>query len=92
VLPKVGGLFEIGIRPEYLMLASPADAPIRAKVLDIEPLGLRSVLTVKNEDAEMRLVIDASTAANCAPGDTVGIAVADDGLLAFDAVSGLRLN
>ena len=90
-LPKGGGPFEIGIRPEQLKLSPLEKASIQARVFDVEPLGLKSMLTVKNEEAEMRLVIDADSARGHAVGDAVGINVIDANLLAFDTVSGIRI-
>jgi ABC-type sugar transport system ATPase subunit len=90
-LPKGGGPFEIGIRPEQLKLSPLEAAPIQARVYDVEPLGLKSMLTVKNEEAEMRLVIDAGAARGYAVGDAVGINVIDASLLAFDTDSGMRI-
>jgi multiple sugar transport system ATP-binding protein len=91
VLPKAGGPFEIGIRPEHLKLLPPERAPIQARVFDIEPLGLKSMMTVTNEEAEMRLIVDTDVAARYRAGDVVGLDVVDSGLLAFDAASGTRL-
>jgi multiple sugar transport system ATP-binding protein len=90
-LPKGGGPFEIGIRPEQLNLSPLEAAAIQARVFDVEPLGLKSMLTVKNEEAEMRLVIDADSARGHVVGDAVGINVIDANLLAFDTVSGIRI-
>jgi multiple sugar transport system ATP-binding protein len=91
VLPKAGGPFEIGIRPEQLRLLSPEEAPIRARVFDTEPLGLKSMMTVQNEEAEFRLMIDAQAARQYVAGASVGLDLIDSGLLAFDAVSGVRI-
>jgi multiple sugar transport system ATP-binding protein len=90
-LPKAGGVFEIGIRPEHLKLLPPEDAPIKARVFDIEPLGLKSMVTVKNEESEMRLIVDTDVAGRFGAGDMVGLDLVDLGLMAFDAVSGVRL-
>jgi multiple sugar transport system ATP-binding protein len=90
-LPKGGGPFEIGIRPEQLKLSPLEAASIQARVFDVEPLGLKSMLTVKNEEAEMRLVIDADSSRGHVVGDAVGINVIDANLLAFDTVSGIRI-
>ncbi len=88
-LPDGGGPFEIGIRPEQLQLRPSEDAPIRAKIIDIEPLGLKSLVTIRNDQAEMRLIVDAD--ARYAVGDSVGVQLIEPGLLAFDAKSGVRL-
>lgn len=90
-LPEAGGSFELGVRPEHLKLLPPDAAPIAARVFDIEPLGLKSMLTVTNETDEMRLVVDADTASRYAIGDRVGVEIADLDLLAFDPATGMRL-
>jgi multiple sugar transport system ATP-binding protein len=87
-----GGHFELGIRPEHLKLADPLSATIRAQVVDVEPLGLKSTLTVKNPECELRLVIDAPSARKISAGETVGIEPVTAGLLAFDPVSGRRID
>jgi multiple sugar transport system ATP-binding protein len=87
-----GGHFELGIRPEHLKLADPLSATIRAQVVDVEPLGLKSTLTVKNPECELRLVIDAPSARKISAGETVGIEPVTTGLLAFDPVSGRRID
>jgi multiple sugar transport system ATP-binding protein len=90
VLPKAGGPFEIGIRPEQVRLLLPEEAPIQARVFDIEPLGLKSMVTVRNEDAEIRLIVDTGIAGKYSVGQAVGVELVDSGLLAFDAVTGKR--
>jgi multiple sugar transport system ATP-binding protein len=90
-LPKAGGPFEIGIRPEHLKLSQPEGAPIKAKVFDIEPLGLKSMVTVINEESELRMIVDTDAAGRYVSGDAVGLELVDSGLLAFDAASGVRL-
>ena len=91
MLPEAGGGFELGVRPEHLKLSSPETAPMVARVFDIEPLGLKSMLTVTTETDELRLVVDADTALRYAIGDLVGVEIADLGLLAFDPATGMRL-
>lgn len=83
--------FELGIRPENLRLATDGGT-IRAELADIESLGPKSVLTMRNDAAELRLVVDSAQAAPLAEGETVGVDLVDPAkLLAFDAQSGLRL-
>jgi ABC-type sugar transport system ATPase subunit len=91
-LREYGSHFELGIRPEHLKLADPGSATIRAQVVDVEPLGLKSTLTVKNPECELRVVIDAPAARKLSAGETVGIEPVTAGLLAFDPVSGLRID
>ena len=85
--------FELGIRPENLRLADPFRAPITAALIDIEPLGLKSVLTVRNPGAELRLLVESRITRNLLPGETVGIEPTNISmLLAFDSFTSRRLN
>lgn len=86
-----GPAFEAGLRPEHLKLVEPADAAVRGTLTDIEPLGLRSALTIRNEEAELRMVADANVARRLSIGDTLGLDIATDRLVAFDAATGRRL-
>lgn len=90
-LATIGSGFEAGLRPEYITLADPATADLRGALVDIEPLGLRSALTVANETAEIRMVADAADIRALRIGATLGLNVATDHLIAFDPVSGKRL-
>lgn len=86
------GQFEIGIRPENLKLSDSDSADINGKVSDIEPLGLKAVLTVLNDQTELRLIIESSEAVNIKIGSEVGVNILEpNSLLAFDSKSGLRL-
>lgn len=85
--------FELGIRPENLRLADPFRAPITAALIDIEPLGLRSVLTLRNPGAELRLLVESRVTRNLLPGQTVGIEPTNiSTLLAFDPSTGRQLS
>ncbi|GAB7079341.1 ABC transporter ATP-binding protein [Megalodesulfovibrio paquesii] len=86
--------FELGLRPEAATPADPETAPIRGEVADVEPLGLKSVLTVRNGTAELRLLVETALLARrgLAVGSVTGVALLHpEGLLAFDAHTGLRL-
>jgi multiple sugar transport system ATP-binding protein len=96
--------FVLGVRPENLRLIDPAREPsgpssptapaaaLFARLLDIEVLGRKSVATVRNESAELRVLLDSSQARAFREGDIVGLGVADPSrLLAFHPGSGLRL-
>jgi len=92
-LTGLAGEFELGIRPENLVLSQDPDrALIRAEVTDVEPLGLKSVVTVANDACELRLMADSATALALETGQTAGLDIpAPERLLAFDKASGLRL-
>ncbi|MBL0713670.1 MAG: ABC transporter ATP-binding protein [Desulfosarcina sp.] len=84
--------FELGIRPENLILADPSNAHIMATSIDIEPLGLKSVLTVRNDEAELRLLVESAETQKISPGQNVGIEIINSSmLLAFDPSTGLRI-
>lgn len=81
--------FELGIRPENLRLASSSRANITASLIDIEPLGLKSVLTVRNGAAELRLLVESAETQRISPGQSVGIETINvHKLLAFDRSTG----
>jgi len=84
--------FELGIRPENLRLAPAGTGAIQAKLADIESLGPKSVLTVRNADATLHLVVSSAEAVALSEGMDLGIDLAaPEMLLAFDAQTGLRL-
>lgn len=68
-----------------------AHADLRGKLIDIEPLGLKSSLTIRNEEAEFRMVADVNVAHALSVSDTLGVDVATDRLVAFDAITGRGL-
>jgi multiple sugar transport system ATP-binding protein len=49
------------------------------------------MVTVINKESGMRLIVDTDVAGRYGAGDVVGLDLVDLGLLAFDAVSGVRL-
>lgn len=84
--------FELGIRPEHLRLADPDSAPVRAELVDVESLGPRSVLTVRNEAAELRLLVDSLDTVSLSLNSPVGVELAHaHRLLAFDPATGRRI-
>ena len=90
-LPQGCEAFEIGIRPEHLVLADPMAAPIQGQLIDVEPLGLESALTIRAADgSSLRLVAGAEEARSLAIGDPIGLSLSGPHLLAFDAVTGVR--
>ncbi|TVM33414.1 ABC transporter ATP-binding protein [Oceanidesulfovibrio marinus] len=84
--------FELGIRPENLALAPVDKAGITGAVIDFEPLGLKSVLTVRNDAAELRMLVDSAAAQSVSMGQEVGVEPLNPHLmLAFDKETGLRI-
>jgi len=84
--------FELGIRPENLRLAEPATSSIVGELTDVEPLGLKSVLTVANAAARLRVLVDSVEARPLALGQRVGLeAVNTARMLAFDLARGHSL-
>lgn len=90
------GEFELGIRPEDMTLATDEHAHFTGKLVDVEPLGLKSVLTVENDGNgsawNLRLLADSWRARKLQNGQAVGICLPNpERLLAFDAQTGLSL-
>lgn len=85
--------FELGVRPENLALATDkASAHIRAQVLDVEPLGLKSVVTVRNEACELRFMAETAQTGALKPGRQVDVETLNTHrLLAFHTATGRRL-
>lgn len=93
--------FELGLRPENLRLAGPdgtggtggtGGADFAGELADVEPLGLKSVLTVKGGGQELRVVAESAEAAALRPGQGIGLCVAHPEMLhAFDPGTGKRL-
>lgn len=90
-LSAAGPDFEAGLRPEHFTLAEPAAATLRGTLVDIEPLGLKSALTVRNDEAEIRTLVDVAAVRALRVGDALGLDVAADHMVGFDAASGARL-
>lgn len=83
--------FELGIRPENLQLAA-QEADISGKLLDVEPLGLKSVLTVGNDHGQLRLLVNSMQVTHLRVGDTVGLTLLHTHkMLAFDRQTGCSL-
>ncbi len=88
--------FELGIRPENLRLTEPASSStpgtITGELADIEALGLKSVLTVVNPAARLRVLVDSAEARSLRLGQPVGLeAVNTPRMLAFDPDGGRSL-
>lgn len=83
---------QIGIRPENLALTEYQKAAIKGQLTDIEPLGLKSVLSVQSDDGELRVVVESSESSSMELGKNVGISIVDSSrILAFDTETGDRL-
>lgn len=87
-----GDGFELGIRPENLLLVDVDTAAIQGELADIEPLGPKSVAAVKVGEAEFRVLIDSRDVPSLELGQAIGVEpVSTERMLAFDLESGLRL-
>ncbi|EFK06978.1 ABC transporter, ATP-binding protein [delta proteobacterium NaphS2] len=84
--------FELGIRPEHLRMGDPSRAQIRSRLVDIEPLGLKSVLTVQTSAVELRLLVKSKETREFSIGQNMGIETTDSSMfLAFDRTTGRRI-
>ena len=63
-------LFTLGIRPENIGVVDPDQSEVKGTLVDIEPLGLKSVLTVKNDVTSLRLLVSSTKAAEVGVGST----------------------
>lgn len=92
---SLGGVprrFELGIRPENLRLTEPVSGSITGELADIEALGLKSVLTVANPAARLRVLVDSAEARTLRLGQPVALeTVNTPRMLAFDPEGGRSL-
>jgi len=87
-----GARFELGVRPENIRLAEPGEVQIEAQLGDIEPLGLKAVLTVYNKACELRLTVSAAEARTLSLGQHLGLSfTAVEKMLAFNPSTGQRI-
>jgi len=92
VVKRKGEGFELGIRPENLILTDVDSAAIKGTLVDIEPLGPKSVATVSVKDAEFRVLIDSKDVAALELGQPIGVEMINvQRMLAFDIATGLRM-
>lgn len=79
----------LGIRPENLQLSELSEADIKGTLVDIEPLGLKSVLTVRNDAVEFRLQASSADAHGLSIPQPIGLKLIDPAkLLCFSDTSG----
>lgn len=91
-LSAKGEGFELGIRPENLIVREADGASITGELADIEPLGPKSVAAVRVGEVEFRVLIDSKDVPSMELGQTVGVElVHEERMLAFDMTSGQRL-
>jgi multiple sugar transport system ATP-binding protein len=84
--------FELGIRPENLLLTDVESAAIIGTLVDIEPLGPKSAAAVRIQDGEFRVLIDSKDVPSLELGQPVGVEMINhQRMLAFDLLTGLRL-
>lgn len=86
------GDFQAGIRPEHVQIDPSGAGALRASVVDIEPLGHLSALTLGIGHEHLRVTLAASQAEQMIPGSTVGVDIALDFLIAFERDTGRRLD
>ena len=69
--------FELGIRPEDMALADGIQAQFLGRLVDVEPLGLKSVLTVETDTdgtpCPLRLLAESKQVRTLQTGQNVGI-------------------
>lgn len=84
--------FELGIRPENLLLTDVDSAAIKGTLVDIEPLGPKSVATVRVSEAEFRVLIDSKDVPSLELEQSIGVEMINvQRMLAFDIETGMRI-
>ena len=81
------GPITVGIRPHDLTIVEATDAPIRAELDVIEPLGWESHLHLRVGETVALAQVPAEDAAGLSPGDPVGLTVDHDRIHLFDLES-----
>ncbi len=85
--------FELGIRPENLQIEDTDNGDFKARVMDIESQGFKSVVTVTAGNQELRLTLSDAQVTGLFLGQEIGISVTNlSRLLAFDPESGRRID
>ncbi|TVQ98667.1 MAG: ABC transporter ATP-binding protein [Desulfovibrionales bacterium] len=84
--------FDVGLRPENLSVTTPSSATSQGELVDIEPLGPRSVLTVRNDFGEARILVAAADFQGAEIGTTLAVKVDHpEKMLFFDGITGRSL-
>ena len=78
----LSGAVQLGLRPEHVGVA--ADGPVRARIILVERLGDRTLVTARLADGGEVIAQDAGTSA-ARIGDTVGLAIDGAAAHVFDA-------
>jgi ABC-type sugar transport system ATPase subunit len=76
--------FKAGIRPEHIKLAAPARCQWVGKITDIEPLGLKTSVSIELTRSEMRALATAALTGQLKVGDQIGVSFDEERILAFD--------
>jgi multiple sugar transport system ATP-binding protein len=84
------GALQLGVRPEDVDLGATDGADAVASVVDIEPLGLESTVELDVGGLALRASVAPERCRGLARGHPVGVRIALQHALAFDAASGVR--
>ncbi|WP_419175954.1 ABC transporter ATP-binding protein [Desulfosediminicola sp.] len=83
--------FQVGIRPENIEVVSRDNGQFTARIVDIEPLGLKAILTLYNSGIEFRAIVSNSTTQAITLGEDLGVIIHPEKMLAFDTTATTRL-
>ncbi len=83
--------FEAGLRPEQVIVEDANGQTPNGRIIDSEPLGLRTALTVETDGAQIRATVPERTAAALGVGAPVSVTLDMAGSLAFDLSDGRRI-
>lgn len=83
--------FEAGFRPEQILIAPPGTEGANGKVLDSEPLGLKSAITVETSAGPLRASVPEHIGAQLGIGAPVAVSFDVEHSLCFDPQAGTLL-
>jgi ABC-type sugar transport system ATPase subunit len=90
-LPAPANAVELGVRPEDVLVGPQGSGSIAGRVLDLEPLGLQSTVTVEVQGGRVVATLGSDACLRPDPGDPVALSFREERLHAFDPTTGLRL-
>ncbi len=80
--PRADGVYQWGIRPEHLRLASAGEPSLNARVDVVQPTGSRLLATVLVDDQKLTAELDAHSGVDA--GQTIALSVATGRTVFFD--------
>ena len=90
-MPAPSSAVELGVRPEDIVVGPEGSGVLAGRVVDIEPLGLQSTVTVEVSGGRIVATLGSDALLRPERGDPVALTFREERLHAFDPASGRRL-